>query len=165
MPYENGLIAIGLALAVVFGTFVYALINARTVMALFSPVSKDEIVPGCGRQGSKAAALAALVLHFLAHCRPGLAKLAGRHPLMQPANGDFRLSGASSVFKRSPVRLLTIINCLCLLHNCCIVRRSFNTEPVQSEELRGLFWKRSAWRSDPLARCPLSPRDRTSGEN
>jgi hypothetical protein len=72
MPYENGLIAIGLALAVVFGTFVYALINARTVMALFSPVSKDEIVPGCGRQGSKAAALAALVLHFLAWGTAGL---------------------------------------------------------------------------------------------
>lgn len=72
MPYENGLIAIGLALAVVFGTFVYALINARTVMALFRPVSEDEIVPGPGKRGSKAAALAALILHFLAWGAAGL---------------------------------------------------------------------------------------------
>jgi hypothetical protein len=47
-------------------------LNARTVMALFRPVSEDEIVPGCGSQGSKAAALAALILHFLAWGTAGL---------------------------------------------------------------------------------------------
>ena len=66
MPYEKGLIAIALALAVVFGTFAFALINARTMMALFRPVSDDEIVPGPGRRGSKSVALTVVLLHFAA---------------------------------------------------------------------------------------------------
>lgn len=75
MPYETGMVIVGLALAVVFATFAYGLVNARTMMALFRPVSDDEIVAGPGKRSSKTVALAMLVVHFLAWAVAGLAYL------------------------------------------------------------------------------------------
>jgi hypothetical protein len=72
MPYETGIVIIGLALAVVFATFAYALVNARTMMALFRPISDDEIVAGPGKRGSKKLAFAMLFLHFGAWAVAGL---------------------------------------------------------------------------------------------
>lgn len=75
MPYETGMVIVGLALAVVFATFLYGLVNARTMMALFRPVSDDEIVAGPGKRGSKTVALAMLVVHFVAWAIAGLTYL------------------------------------------------------------------------------------------
>lgn len=67
MPYEAGIAVFLAALAVVFATFVYLLINARNLMALFRRVSDGEIKAGPGpRHLSKRGAAIALILHFVA---------------------------------------------------------------------------------------------------
>jgi hypothetical protein len=55
------------ALVVVFATFAYLLVNARSLMSLFRRMSDGEIKVGPGpRQPSKRRVTIALVLHFMA---------------------------------------------------------------------------------------------------
>lgn len=72
MLYETGMVIIGVALAVVFATFAYLLVHARTVMALFRGVSDEQIVAGPGKRSPKKTAVAMLVLHVLAWAVAGL---------------------------------------------------------------------------------------------
>lgn len=73
MPYGLGIAVILLGMAIVFGTFLYSLINARTTMALFRKPSEGEIAPGPGKRGSKSAAVASLLLHFVGWGMAGFA--------------------------------------------------------------------------------------------
>ena len=67
MPYGLGIGIFLAALAVVFATLAYLLINARSLMALFRRVSDGEIKAGPGPRGlSKRRAAIALGLHFMA---------------------------------------------------------------------------------------------------
>ncbi len=76
MPYSLGIAIFGAALLVVFGTFAYLLVNARSLMALFRRVSDGEIKAGPGsRHGSKRGAAIALILHFAAWGIAGMAWL------------------------------------------------------------------------------------------
>ncbi len=73
MPYGLGAVIVGLSLLIVFVTFLYLMINARGLMALFKPVSDGEIKVGPGRRSSKRGAAIALILHFVAWGIAGLA--------------------------------------------------------------------------------------------
>ena len=76
MPYSTGMIVFAAGCVLVFVTFGYLLINARSLMALFKPLSGGEIKVGQGRQGaSKAAVLWALIIHFAGWALAGLAWL------------------------------------------------------------------------------------------
>ena len=76
MPYSLGAAIFAAALLVVFGTFAYLLVNARSLMALFRRISDGEIRAGPGsRHGSKRGAATALILHFAAWGIAGLAWL------------------------------------------------------------------------------------------
>ena len=68
MPYSTGLIVIALCLAVVFATFFYIVVNARTVARVFRGGDSDVVVgPGSDRKtASKGAVIAAIVIHFVA---------------------------------------------------------------------------------------------------
>ncbi|MDL2340324.1 MAG: hypothetical protein QFB89_03260 [Pseudomonadota bacterium] len=67
MPFSTGSLVLLLSFAMVFATFGYMLVNARSLMRLFRPMSDGDIVPGPGERGpSKAAILAALLIHFAA---------------------------------------------------------------------------------------------------
>lgn len=73
MHYEAGVAVFAVALAVVFATFAYLLINARGLMLLFRPMSDGEIKVGPGRAGpSKRKVAVALILHFAAWGVAGL---------------------------------------------------------------------------------------------
>lgn len=73
MPYETGVVIFLAALAVVFATFTYLLVNARSLMLLFRRVSDGEIKAGPGPRGvSRRAAAIALALHFVAWGVAGL---------------------------------------------------------------------------------------------
>lgn len=73
MPYEAAVAVLAVALAVVFATFAYLLVHARSLMLLFRPVSEGEIKPGPGgRPPSKRRAAIALTLHFVAWGIAGL---------------------------------------------------------------------------------------------
>jgi hypothetical protein len=73
MPYEAGVGIMAAALAVVFATFAYLLVQARSLMLLFRPMSEGEIKPGPGaRTPSKRKAAIALSLHFFAWGIAGL---------------------------------------------------------------------------------------------
>ena len=92
MPYSLGTAIFAAALLVVFGTFAYLLVNARSLMALFRRISDGEIRAGPGsRHGSKRGAAIALILHFAAW---GIAGLAGLYLLADHAG----------FFERSRVR-------------------------------------------------------------
>lgn len=73
MPYGLGVAVIVAGMALVFGTFVYSLINARTTMALFRRASDGEIAAGPGKRGSKTGALISLILHFVGWGMAGFA--------------------------------------------------------------------------------------------
>lgn len=76
MPYSTGMTLFLIGCVLVFVTFGYLLINARSFMALFKPLSDGEIKVGQGRQGaSKAAVLWALVIHFAGWAMAGFAWL------------------------------------------------------------------------------------------
>lgn len=67
MPYSTGSIVLLISLALVFATFGYLLVNARSLMRLFRPMSDGDIDLGPGKRGpSNAAILIALLLHFAA---------------------------------------------------------------------------------------------------
>lgn len=73
MPYEAGVAVLAVALIVVFATFAYLLVNARSLMLLFRRASDGEIKvgPGPSRSSKRKAALA-LILHFGAWAVAGL---------------------------------------------------------------------------------------------
>jgi hypothetical protein len=73
MPYGLGAVIVGLSLVIVFATFLYLLVNARGLMALFKPVAPGEIKVGQGRRSSRRGAAIALILHFAAWGVAGLA--------------------------------------------------------------------------------------------
>ena len=74
MPYGVGAAVLLLSLAVVFATFLYLLVNARSLMLLFRPMSDGEIHVGPGtRRPSKRGAMIALILHFAAWAVAALA--------------------------------------------------------------------------------------------
>ena len=67
MPYALGIGIFMTSVVIVFATFAYLLVNARSLMLLFRPMSDGEIKAGPGpRRASKGAAAFALVLHFVA---------------------------------------------------------------------------------------------------
>lgn len=73
MTYGLGLGLFLAALAIVFGTFAYLLVNARSLMRLFKGVSDGEIKTGPGPRGPSNFKVAlALVLHFAAWGLAGL---------------------------------------------------------------------------------------------
>jgi hypothetical protein len=66
MPYSTGLILILGGLALVFATFAYLIVNARSLMRLFRPMSDGDIDLGPGRKGpSNKAIRLVLALHFV----------------------------------------------------------------------------------------------------
>jgi hypothetical protein len=76
MPYGVGVGIVLAAMAVVFATFFYLLVNARSLMRLFRPMSHGEISVGPGPRGASRRAVAiALTLHFAAWAIAGLAWL------------------------------------------------------------------------------------------
>jgi len=76
MPYQLGMAIVATSLLIVFGTFAYLLVNARSLMLLFKPMSEGEIKAGPGpRRTSKRGAAIAIVVHFLAWGVAGLAWL------------------------------------------------------------------------------------------
>lgn len=73
MTYGLGIGLFLAALAIVFGTFAYLLVNARSLMRLFRGVSDGEIRTGPGRPGPSNGKVAfALILHFAAWALAGL---------------------------------------------------------------------------------------------
>lgn len=68
MPYSSGLALIALCLIVVFATFFYIAVNARTVARIFRGGDSDVVVgPGSDRKtAGKGAIIAAILVHFLA---------------------------------------------------------------------------------------------------
>ena len=76
MPYEVAMVIVATSLVVIFGTFAYLLVNARSLMLLFKPISDGEIKGGPGpARTSKRGAAIALAAHFLAWGVAGLAWL------------------------------------------------------------------------------------------
>lgn len=76
MPYSTGMIVFLAGIAVVFATFAYLMVNARSLMRLFRPMSDGDIDLGPGRKGpSNAVILFALVLHFAGWALAGFAWL------------------------------------------------------------------------------------------
>lgn len=76
MPYATGMIVVLGGLAIVFATFGYLLVNARSFLRLFRPMSDGEIDLGPGRRGpSNAKMWAAFILHFAGWALAGFAWL------------------------------------------------------------------------------------------
>ena len=75
MPYQLGVVIVVAALIAVFATFLYLLVNARSLMALFKPMSDGEVKVGQGAPTSKRGATIALIVHFIAWGIAGLAYL------------------------------------------------------------------------------------------
>lgn len=73
MRYEAGVAVLIVAMVVVFATFAYLLVNARSLMLLFRRISDGEIKPGPGSpRATKRGAAVALALHFAAWAVIGL---------------------------------------------------------------------------------------------
>ncbi len=74
MPYSTGLAIIAVCLAVVFATFFYIAVNARTVARIFRGGDSEVVVgPGSDRKtAGKGAIIAAICVHFLAWGLAGL---------------------------------------------------------------------------------------------
>lgn len=65
MPYSTEMIVFGAGIAIVFATFAYLLVNARSLMRLLRPLSDGEIEAGTGKPGPGKAMMAfMLLLHF-----------------------------------------------------------------------------------------------------
>ncbi|MXO74670.1 hypothetical protein GRI40_05470 [Altererythrobacter aerius] len=76
MLTTTGLVVVAIGLAIVFGTFLHLLINARSLMRAMRPLSDGEIKVGQGEQGpSRKTMIASLVLHFVGWAIAGFAYL------------------------------------------------------------------------------------------
>lgn len=76
MPYSNGMITFGAGIAIVFATFGWLLVHARSLMRLLRPLSDGEIEPGSGKPGpGKGMTVFMLLLHFAGWAVAGFAWL------------------------------------------------------------------------------------------